>query len=77
MFRSCSDPEVDSSDDKKLGKDMYEDAMEEEESDAGSYIGSIEIGSHKESMLSIWEDKQFDDLLFVCYLIYKQYWDWC
>ena len=53
MFRSCSDPEVDSSDDKKLGKDMYEDAMEEKESDAGSYVGSIEIESHKGSLLSM------------------------
>ena len=53
MIRSCSDPEVDTSDDNKLGKDMYEDAKEEDESDVGSYIGSIEKDSDKVSLLSL------------------------
>ena len=49
--RTCSDPEVDASDDKKLDADMYENAMEEEDTDEDSYLGSI--AKDNVSLLSI------------------------
>ena len=51
LCRTCSDPEVDSSDDKKLDADMYEDATDEEDSDDESYMRSIE--NDDKSLLSM------------------------
>ena len=51
IYRTCSDPEVDASDDKKLDADMYENTKEEDESDEDSYLGSI--AKDNVSLLSI------------------------
>ena len=49
--RTCSDPEVDSTNDKKLDVNMYENNTDGEESEDNSYMENIEVD--KASLLSI------------------------